>query len=187
MADEDKKRDSFTRLFNPILEAICKTEFTGRELRVVLFIIRSTYGWNKKKFPLSKSYIAEGTGIHRRHVSSIIKNLVDRHIIIEYGTDKKSRCKMYGLNKKYSQWDNPMCTENDNDKYGDICAPNSVIDSVENGDDMCTEESAQNRHIKRHIKKEKEKKCSPEPYFLNPETGMWEEVEDEDGEDGGEE
>ena len=181
MADEEKKRDSFTRLFNPILEAICKTEFTGRELRVVLFIIRSTYGWNKKKFPLSKSYIAEGTGISRRHVGDVVRALVKRNIIIEYGTDKKSRCKVYGLNKKYSQWDDPMCPKNGTAGNGDICAPNSVIDSEESGDDMCPVDGAENRHIKRHIKKEKEKKCSQNRIIFNPKTGCYEEAEDEDG------
>lgn len=179
MADE--KKDSYTRLFNPILDALIKAGFSGREYQIIFFVIRSTYGWNKKKFAMSKSFIAEGTGIQRRHVIEIVNNLVERHVLIEYGTDKKSRCKVYGLNKKFSQWDNPMCTESVTDENGTICVPNSATDSDENGTDMCTEDGTQNKHIKRHIKKEKEKKCSKEPYFLNPETGMWEEVEDEDG------
>lgn len=179
----EEKRDSYTKLFNPILEALCKTEFTGREMRVVLFVIRSTYGWNKKKYPLSKSFIAEGTGISRRHVGDVVRELVRRNILIDYGTDKKSRCKVYGLNKKYSTWDKDMCPNFGSDENGDICAPNSVIDSEEHGDDMCTVDGAQNRHIKRHIKKEKEKKCSPKGPFLN-EKGCWElPDDDEEGEE----
>lgn len=177
MAEE--KRDSYTKLFNPILEALIKKDFSGREYRVIFFIIRSTYGWNKKKFPLSKSYIAEGTGIDRRKVGTIIKRLVERNVLIDYGTDKKSRCKVYGLNKKYSQWDNPMCAENDTVVYGDICAPNLDTDVAENDDDMSAENGAQNRHIKRHIKKEKEKKCSPKGPFLN-EKGCWELPDDDE-------
>ena len=179
MAEE--RKDSYTKLFNPILEAICKTEFTGRELRIVLFIIRATYGWNKKKFPLSKSYIAEGTGISRRHICEVIRGLVKRNILIEYGTDQKSRAKVYGLNKRYSQWDHDV-PETDIVENGDISSPNSVLDSDEDGDDMYAENGAQKRHIKRHILKEKEKKCSQNSLFFNPETETWEE-RDESGEE----
>lgn len=183
MAEEKEKKDSYTRLFNPILEALIKKDFSGREYKIIFFVIRSTYGWNKKKFAMSKSYIAEGTGIDRRKVGTIIKDLVDRHILIDYGTDKKSRCKIYGLNKKFSQWDNPMCAENDTDDNGDICAPKSNIDIVDNGDDMSAENGAENKHIKRHIKKEKEKKCSQKRPFLN-EDGMWEMPDEGDDVDG---
>jgi phage replication O-like protein O len=182
MADE--KKDSYTKLFNPILEALCKSNLNGSELKIVFYVIRCTYGWNKKKFAMSKSFIAEGTGIDRRNVGKIIKSLVERNVLIDYGVEKGSRTKIYGLNKHFSQW--VMCGELTNGKSADICASNSALDSGNSADDMCGEFTAQNRHIKRHIKKEKEKKCSQEPYFLNPETGMWEEVEDEDGEDGGE-
>jgi len=170
MAEE--RKDSYTKLFNPILEAICKTEFTGRELRIVLFIIRATYGWNKKKFPLSKSYIAEGTGISTRNVSRIIKRLIERHILIEYGIDKKTRAKVYGLNKKYSKWD-AMSVTDDNDNDDSICMTDGDHDHVNDDRDMSVTDDIQKRHIKRHILKEKEKKCPSKEPFLDPETGTF--------------
>ena len=177
MAEE--KKDSFTKLFNPILEAICKTELTGREIRIVLFVIRATYGWNKKKFPLSKSYIAEGTGISTRNVSRIVRRLIEKNVLIEYGTDKSTRAKVYGLNKKYSQWES-MSVTNDSDNGDRVCMTNEDH-NPDNGDrDMSVTDDRQNIHIKRHIKKEIKKKCSQNPYFLNPETGMWEMVEEEE-------
>jgi len=179
MAEE--RKDSYTKLFNPILEAICKTEFTGRELRIVLFIIRATYGWNKKKFPLSKSYIAEGTGISTRNVSRIIKRLIERHILIEYGIDKKTRANVYGLNKKYSKWD-AMSVTDDNDNDDSICMTDGDHDHVNDDRDMSVTDDIQKKHIKRHILKEKEKKCSQNSLFFNPETETWEE-RDESGEE----
>lgn len=176
MAEE--RKESYTKVFNPILEAICKKELTGREIRIVLFVIRATYGWNKKKFPLSKSYIAEGTGISVRNVSRIVRRLVERNVLIEYGTDKTTRAKVYGLNKKYSQWDAMSVTVvSDNDDS--ICMTNGDHDP-DNGDrDMSVADDRQKRQIKRHIKKEKEKKCTSKVPFLNPETEMWEFPEDE--------
>ena len=177
----DDKRESYTKLFNPILDALIKKGFSGREYQVIFFVIRSTYGWNKKKFAMSKSFIAEGTGIDRRNVGAVVKRLVDKNVLIDYGIDSKTRCKIYGLNKKYSQWDG-MCVKNEGVENDDICALNSASDIVENDDDMCVENDAQNRHIKRHIKKEKEKKCSQNSLFFNPETETWEE-RDESGEE----
>lgn len=178
MAEE--KRDSYTKLFNPILEALCKSNLNGSELKIVFYVIRCTYGWNKKKFAMSKSFIAEGTGIDRRNVGKIIKSLVERNVLIDYGVENGSRTKIYGLNKHFSQW--VMCGELTNGKSADICASNSALDSGNSADDMCGESAAQNRHIKRHIKKEKEKKCSQNSLFFNTETETWEE-RDEPGEE----
>lgn len=184
MADE--QRESYTKLFNPILEAICKKELTGRELRIVLFVIRATYGWNKKKFPLSKSYIAEGTGISTRNVSRIVRRLVERNILIEYGTDKNTRAKVYGLNKKYSKWD-AMSVTDDTDNGDRVCMTTGDHDP-DNGDrDMSVTDDRQKRHIKRHILKEKEKKCTQKEHFFLNEDGIWErsieDVEEESGEE----
>ena len=147
----------------------------------MFFVIRCTYGWNKKKFPMSKSFIADGTGIDRRDVGKLIKGLVDKNVLIDYGTDKTSRAKIYGLNKRYSQWS--MCGDLPSGETADICAAKSDIDSGHSADDMCGDDTAQNRHIKRHIKKEKEKKCSQKGPFLN-EKGCWElPDDDEEGEE----
>ena len=175
MAEE--RKESYTKLFNPILEALCKSSLNGSELKIIFYVIRCTYGWNKKKFAMSKSFIAEGTGIDRRNVGKIIKSLVDRNVLVDYGVEKGSRAKVYGLNKKYSQWS--MCGNLTNGNSADICASKNAHDSGQDTDDMCGENTAQNKHIKRHIKKEKEKKCSSKEPFLNPTTGMWEFPEDE--------
>ena len=189
MAEEQERnenyRENYTRLFNPILEAICIGNFNGRELKIIFFVIRCTYGWNKKCYPMSKAFIAEGTGLSTRHVCEILKRLIDRRVIIDYGTDKKSRAKIYGLNKKFSQWDNTMSTEYGedeegyvprnghaqngedkesmfpdlgNDRNGDICSPKSTNDIPEYGEDIFPENGEQKRNIKRNNKKEKEKK-----------------------------
>ena len=178
MADE--KKDYYTKLFNPLLDMICKANLSGREFRIVLFIIRSTYGWNKKSFPMSKSFIADGTGIDRRHVSAILNNLIKKNIIIEYGLDKDSRCKVFGLNKHYSQWEADIAKfgvpENgdiDITKNGDICAPNLGPDITENGDIDIAENGAQKRKSKKKELKEKEKKCDVKNKFYLDENGNW--------------
>lgn len=192
MAEEKKEdyRESYTRLFNPILEAICTGNFNGRELKIIFFVIRCTYGWNRKSYPMSRAFIAEGTGISERHVWEVMKGLIKRNVIINYGIDKKTRANLYGLNKKFSQWDKAICPQNgdpqngaDEDvKIGALSAPKTVKKNTGNGADICPEYGAQKRNIKRNIK-EKEKKCSQKEIFFNPETELWEQV---DGTDEGE-
>ena len=190
MAEE--KRDSYTKLFNPILEALYRShELTSAQFAIILFVIRSTYGWHKKKFPMSKAFIAEGTELSERCVIKNVNILVSKGYLIEYGVDRETRSKIYGLNKRYSQWGKGPATLVEGERL-DTEQPDTlwVNGEVTMGEQSFSDEGersdTQKRNIKKKDKKEKEKKCSPEPYFLNPETGMWEEVEDEDGEDGGE-
>ena len=176
MAEEKEKKDSYTKLFNPILEALCKGNFTGREFRIIFFIIRCTYGWNKTRFPMSASYISEGTGIDKRKVGTILKKLVSRNVIIDFGVDEKSRSKVYGLNKRYSQWDRPMSAENGVPENGVVCPPKMTPMSAENEQNDTPVDGGQKIQLsfKRQSKKEKEKKCSQNSLFFNPETETWE-------------
>ena len=180
MADENKK-DYYTKLFNPLLEALFRSDFSGSEYKVILFVIRSTYGWNKKKFPLSKNYIANGINMEKRNACRTIRSLVKKNVLIEYGVDKETRSVMYGLNKHYSQWDvegvkndTIKNSKNEGVKNDDICVSkmtlsegvqNDTIDSVKN--------DTQKRNSKRNIKKEKEKKYTVDSDFFLDENGNW--------------
>lgn len=106
MGEDNKELQNYTRLFNPILEALCRqsNNLTSSEYAILLFIIRSTYGWQKKNHPISTTLIIQKTGITESTVKRSVKRLIERGYIIDFGIDQKSRCKVLGLNKKYSQW-----------------------------------------------------------------------------------
>ena len=193
MAEE--RKESYTRLFNPILDALCRQskQLTASQFAIILFVIRSTYGWSKKKFPLSKSYIAEGTELTDRCVKQNIRELISKGYLIDYGTDKKKRCKIYGLNKKYSQWGKGPAIMSEGEQSGSEqwCTLEgeqrctlSVNGDVSEGEPSCTDKGeqwcTQKRNSERKSKKEKEKKCSQNLPFLNPETQKWEMPEEEE-------
>ena len=172
MAEEKERKDSYTKLFNPILEALCKSDLNASELKIVFFVIRCTYGWNKKKFAMSKSFIAEGTNIDRRNVGKIMKGLVDKNVLIDYGIEKDSRIKVYGLNKHYSQWGDVVSNASGN--LDDICASETPLSmSSEMPVSIVANETHKKDKLKRHIKKEKEKKCSQKDVFFLDENGNW--------------
>ena len=186
MAEE--RKDSYTKLFNPILEALYRDrKLTNTQFSIILFVIRATYGWHKKKFPMSKSFIADGIGLSERCVKKNINLLVQKGYLIEYGIDQDTRSKIYGLNKRYSQWGKGPAILDEGERSGsvqpDTLSVNGEVTISEQSDTLEGERSdTQKRNIKKKDKKEKEKKCSQNSLFFNPETETWEE-RDESGEE----
>jgi len=73
--------NGFTRIANEILDELCKIKLTSYQTRVLLYIFRKTYGYNKKEDWISVNQIAEATGIRQTHVSRAKKELLFRKII----------------------------------------------------------------------------------------------------------
>ena len=93
----------FTRIHNDILGALAKSHLTGQEIRILLFLLRKTYGWNKKEDAISLSQFAEGIGIkHSQKVVSILSGLLSKKII--YRNKKVGLIWVYGFNKHLDQW-----------------------------------------------------------------------------------
>lgn len=178
MAEE--KRESYTRLFNPILEALYKqaSNLSSNDYAIILFIIRGTYGWHKTRYPMSAGYISKGTGIPERSVKRSLKKLLEKHYIIDYGKDQDSRSKLFGLNKKFSQWNKNSVTD-DTVTHDTLTVSSEVKNSVTDDTlEGVTDDTQKRKHQKKEKKKDK-RNCSPKEPFLNPTTGMWEFPEDE--------
>jgi len=73
--------DGYTRISNEILEHLCKINKSAYQSRVLEYIWRKTYGYNKKNDWISISQIVEGTGLKKSHVSRTKKELLDRNLV----------------------------------------------------------------------------------------------------------
>jgi len=71
----------YTKIANDILEGLCRIKLTSYQTRVLFYIFRKTYGYNKKEDWISVNQIAEATGIRQTHVSRAKKELLLRKII----------------------------------------------------------------------------------------------------------
>jgi len=87
-----------TKIANEIMEALSKINLSPYEMRVLLVIMRKTYGWGKKSDKIPLSQIVEITGIAKPNVSRAMKSLVSRSIVIS------SDNKRIGVNKNHDQW-----------------------------------------------------------------------------------
>lgn len=96
--------DKFTRISNELMEELIRTNLSGQELRAVLFVIRKTYGFNKKADFIPLSQFAKALLISKDRAYQVVKKLRKKKILtIEenlYGIGIK-----YSFNKDYEQWE----------------------------------------------------------------------------------
>ncbi len=107
-------QNGFLRIANELLEALYGINLCPYEQRVLLFIMRMTYGMTASKTNrLSLSQFSEGiqfkrggrirgTGLDRRHIHRALKSLKKRKMIVASKGD--SQIITYGIQKNYSKW-----------------------------------------------------------------------------------
>lgn len=97
-----QKENGYTAIANEILERVVHTSLLGSEFQVILFVIRKTYGYQKKSDIISLTQFEKGTGLSRPTVVKTIKNLMSRKILVKiYLPDKKIS---FSFNKDYENW-----------------------------------------------------------------------------------
>ena len=94
---------NFTRIHNDIVERLAQTDLSGSEFRCLWFLLRKTYGFQKKEDDISYSQFAEGTGLDRRNVMRSLDKLVQRGIVYRK-ENGNNRPQTWGFNKYFEQW-----------------------------------------------------------------------------------
>jgi phage replication O-like protein O len=89
--------DGYTRIANEILDHLCQLKLNGTEWMTLLFIIRKTYGFQKKEDKIPLSQISEATGISTSHICRALNKLRKIRIIKRNGHGT-------GFNKNYDLW-----------------------------------------------------------------------------------
>ena len=117
MADVQTE-NGYIAIANNLFDAICNSGFSAMEIKVVLAIVRYTYGYNKKEAEISLGTIANFINHKdRASVSRAVTRLIKANIIHLAGTNGQNR--VLRLNKDYDTWDlncchNNNCCRNDN-------------------------------------------------------------------------
>lgn len=89
--------DGYTRIANELLEAIYKSDLSGAEFRVLLCILRKTYGFNSKSTSIKQAEISNRTGLHKSTISRVVGILMSRNIVKVNGA--------VGINKDWEEWE----------------------------------------------------------------------------------
>jgi len=94
--------NGYTRIADEILEKVATTKLNGTQLRILLIVWRSTYGWQKKEFELSESYLAKATGIHKQQIKRELKTLINMEIILVKKEATFTTGRILAFNKNYT-------------------------------------------------------------------------------------
>ena len=104
--DLQVENGNFTRIVNPLIEELIKIPFKGCELAVALFIIRKTYGYQKKQDEISLTQFQKGLNRSRQTIVSALKNLqlVKVARLVKTGVSKK-HSNLWEINKYSTSWE----------------------------------------------------------------------------------
>jgi phage replication O-like protein O len=93
--------DGHTKIANELLDAIIQTDFSKRQYKILLYIMRKTYGWNKTEDDIARSQIVEATKLKNPHVTTTIQELLEMNVLI---VSNGKFAKRYKINKHYDTW-----------------------------------------------------------------------------------
>lgn len=94
--------DGYTRIANQLLEDLAlKIHLSGNEWKVVLIVIRKTYGFSKKMDAISLTQFQKMTGLSRPSVVEAIEKLVGKNLLV---VNKEPYINLYSLNKDSGLW-----------------------------------------------------------------------------------
>jgi phage replication O-like protein O len=88
----------FTSFPNDIFDAVISAKLSARESRIVMAVVRYTYGYQVASREFSLGYLADLTGLHKPHVSTTLASLIDCRVLNRHvdGT--------IGVNEVVSDW-----------------------------------------------------------------------------------
>ncbi len=105
--------DGWTGIANLLLEAMIAAPLTGIELKIMLFVIRRTYGWAKKNNPnsgkaavMTAAEIARGMCVSPRTVERPLTGLTRNGLLLRLETEpgKLGVPLAYGINTHVDDW-----------------------------------------------------------------------------------
>ena len=85
------------RIPHEIVKQFAHINLAPYESRCLFFLLRKTYGHDKKQVQISKLQWEEGTGLRATHVYRTLRRLIDRKIVTKNGHQ-------YGVQKNYTLW-----------------------------------------------------------------------------------
>lgn len=91
----------FTKFNNSLLEAIMRADFNGTEMKVLITIVRYTYGYQRKAGTLSAACISVLTGKSIRCVKYALKSLTEKKVILKF---TENNVNSYSVND-ITQWE----------------------------------------------------------------------------------
>lgn len=99
-----QKENGHTGIANEILEQLMKSKFNGSQFRILICILRQTYGFQRKEHRLSVSFISKATGLDARQTRRDLANLIEDKVITVIEDTDNRNSRIISFNKDYEKW-----------------------------------------------------------------------------------
>jgi len=93
-----QRENGHTDIANEVLGALLRVNLSPYQISLILYVIRKTWGWQKKFDRISQRQIAAQTGIRAGHVCRTMKQLLYLNLLV------KNDLGEIGFNKDYETW-----------------------------------------------------------------------------------
>lgn len=88
------------KIANDLYESVMAAPFTLREMRVVMAVIRLTYGWNRKQARVTGGLLTKLTGLPDSIASKVLSSLIAKNVVVRHGGSRSP----ISINKHADQW-----------------------------------------------------------------------------------
>lgn len=129
--------DGFTRLANMLLEEYAGADLTKRQFKVLLAVLRLTYGWNKPMDRIANSQIAQIARLPEKRVSEARVKLVGMNLLTQVG-------RSIGPNKNTAEWLLPAGESSDTENPSKQGVNDEEEESLNSGDNPSNQGIPQN-------------------------------------------
>jgi len=102
VSQSPQKENGYTAIANTLMEALSRTRIPGEARQVLDFVLRKTYGFNKKSDKINLAQFCQGTGLKKPTIIRAINKLLSMNMVVI----KKDNAiyTTYSFNKHYTTW-----------------------------------------------------------------------------------
>ncbi len=94
----------FTKVPNTVLEALITSDFSSRELRVILAVIRLTLGFHREEDEISLGTISDMLLIDKGGISRTVNGLIAKKVLTECCRPDFNKGRIISLNSEFEDW-----------------------------------------------------------------------------------
>lgn len=89
---------------NGLFEAIVKSNFNATQIKIILFIIRHTYGVKREDVDMSVTEISKDTSISKSYVKHELNKLIRQNVVIIVKDYADNQSRTFKINNNYGEW-----------------------------------------------------------------------------------
>lgn len=123
---EVKLKNGYFRIAHKLFEQLFIREFSLKQIRVILLVMRLSYGFHKKYAIIKPKSRFNFANLYRQDINKTLNELVDKKVLLNIAED------VYSINKDYDVWEIPYHKFYDEKKFIDLQALQFVSEMLTN-------------------------------------------------------